>query len=138
MAENNNKPEILNEDENAKKALAAHKQQTENAKSAKSSTIENMLGKTKVIKIGEGTDHGYSLTLRYPGVARAMQIEDIASGANAYKTIAVSLFMEEVIKDVIVSPKISSLDFWNNHVGLAEVFDQTLSFLEAGINGDLK
>lgn len=65
-----------------------------------------------------------------------MEIEDIAS--NQYGNMVFSLLMKEAIKDVIVSPKINSLDFWDTHAGLGEVTIQVLTFLNDGINGEIK
>ena len=122
-------------DKNAELALAAHKQQSKDAKSAHDSSIENMMGMTKVITINKGTPKEYSLTLRFPGVARAMEIEDMSN--DQYGNTAFSQFMQLVIQDVIVSPKIKSLDFWNEHAGFSEVAVQALRFLNAGLEGNL-
>ena len=121
---------------NSELALEAHQKQVKSAKDAESSTIASMMGKTKTIVVAQDTDHEYSLTLQFPGVARAMEIEDIAS--NQYGNMVFSLLMKEAIKDVIVSPKINSLDFWDTHAGLGEVTIEVLSFLNDGINGEIK
>lgn len=121
---------------NSELALEAHQKQIKSAKSAETSTIASMMGKTKTIVVAQDTDHEYSLTLQFPGVARAMEIEDIAS--NQYGNMVFSLLMKEAIKDVIVSPKINSLDFWDTHAGLGEVTIQVLTFLNDGINGEIK
>lgn len=121
---------------NSELALEAHQKQVKSAKDAESSTIASMMGKTKTIVIAQDTEHEYSLTLQFPGVARAMEIEDIAS--NQYGNMVFSLLMKEAIKDVIVSPKINSLDFWDTHAGLGEVTIQVLTFLNDGINGEIK
>lgn len=121
---------------NSELALEAHQKQIKSAKLAETSTIASMMGKTKTIVIAQDTEHEYSLTLQFPGVARAMEIEDIAS--NQYGNMVFSLLMKEAIKDVIVSPKINSLDFWDTHAGLGEVTIQVLTFLNDGINGEIK
>lgn len=121
---------------NSELALEAHQKQVKSAKDAESSTIASMMGKTKTIVVAQDTEHEYSLTLQFPGVARAMEIEDIAS--NQYGNMVFSLLMKEAIKDVIVSPKINSLDFWDTHAGLGEVTIQVLTFLNDGINGKIK
>lgn len=121
---------------NSELALEAHQKQVKSAKDAESSTIASMMGKTKTIVVAQDTDHEYSLTLQFPGVARAMEIEDIAS--NQYGNMVFSLLMKEAIKDVIVSPKINSLDFWDTHASLGEVTIQVLTFLNDGINGEIK
>ena len=120
---------------NSELALEAHNKQVKTAKEAKTSEIETMMGKTQEITLGEGTDKEYTVVLQFPGVARAMEIEDIA--ANRFNNIAFSVLMEECVKDVIVSPKISSVNYWNSHPGLDELAPQVLRFLNQGLAGQL-
>lgn len=121
---------------NAELALEAHDKQVKQAKAIENASIGNMMGKTEDIVIAEGTDHEYTLTLQFPGVARAMEIEDIA--ANRYGGIAYEIFMEEAIKDVIVSPKIKSINsFWNKYKGCGTATIAVLNFLNKGIEGEL-
>ena len=88
--------------------------------------------------ICEGTPQEYTITLQYPGGARALEIEDIAGTGKAVGDVAYSRLMNEAIKDVIVMPRVQSIDsYWNDHAGLAEVAVTVLSFLNAGIGGFL-
>lgn len=120
---------------NSELALEAHKKQVGTIKSAESAKIEKQIGKTKEFVIAEGTDDEYTIILQFPGVARALEIQDIA--ANRYDNIAFGVMMREAIKDVIVSPKITSLGFWDEHAGLGEVAAYVNSFLNEGLNGQL-
>ena len=120
---------------NSELALEAHDKQVKTAKQAKTSEIETMMGKTKEVTLEKGTDKEYTVVLQFPGVARAMEIEDIA--ANRFNNIAFSALMEECVKDVIVSPKISSVNYWNSHPGLDELAPQVLRFLNQGLAGQL-
>lgn len=120
---------------NSELALEAHNREVKTAKQAKTSEMENMMGKTKEITLCKGTDKEYTVVLQFPGVARAMEIEDIA--ANRFGNIAYSALMEECVKDVIVSPKISSVNFWNSHPGLGELAPEVLRFLNKGLAGQL-
>lgn len=120
---------------NAELALEAHQKQVKKANKIENSEIASTLGKTKEITVAKGTDHEYTLTLQYPGTARALEIMDVAS--NKYDHIAFSLLMNEAIKDVIVSPKITSLSFWDKHKGLGEVAAEVSSFLNKGLEGNL-
>lgn len=123
---------------NAELAIEAHNKQTKIKKKAESSTIVNMMGKTQDFVICEGTDQEYTITLQYPGAARALEIEDIAATGKSVGDIAYSTLMNEAIKDVIVMPRVQSIDsYWNDHAGLAEVAITVLSFLNAGIGGFL-
>ena len=123
---------------NAELAIEAHNKQTKIKKKAESSTIANMMGKTQDFVICEGTDQEYTITLQYPGAARALEIEDIAATGKSVGDIAYSTLMSEAIKDVIVMPRVQSIDsYWNDHAGLAEVAITVLSFLNAGIAGSL-
>ncbi|QHJ78301.1 MAG: hypothetical protein [Bacteriophage sp.] len=120
---------------NSELALEAHDREVKNAKQAKTSEMENMMGKTKEITLCKGTDKEYTVVLQFPGVGRAMEIEDIA--ANRYNNLALSIFMQECVKDVIVSPKISSVNYWNSHPGLDELTPQVVNFLNKGLAGQL-
>ncbi|MCO6514947.1 MAG: hypothetical protein J6586_00200 [Snodgrassella sp.] len=121
---------------NSELALEAHKKQVQKEQAAKKSEIVSILGKTKDVTIGEGTDHEYVLTLQYPGTARALEIMDLS--ANKYDHIAYSIFMQEAIKDVIISPKITSLSFWDKHkYSVVEAAVKVLSFLNEGLDGNL-
>ena len=120
---------------NSELALEAHNREVKTAKQAKTSEMENMMGKTKEITLEKGTDKEYTVVLQFPGVARAMEIEDIA--ANRFGNIAYSALMDECIKDVIVSPKINSLNYWNSHPGLGELTLEVLRFLNNGLAGQL-
>ena len=120
---------------NSELALEAHDREVKNAKQAKTSEMENMMGKTKEITLCKGTDKEYTVVLQFPGVGRAMEIEDIA--ANRYNNLALSVFMQECVKDVIVSPKINSVNYWNSHPGLGELTLEVLRFLNNGLAGQL-
>lgn len=120
---------------NSELALEAHDREVKNAKQAKTSEMENMMGKTKEITLCKGTDKEYTVVLQFPGVGRAMEIEDIA--ANRYNNLALSVFMQECVKDVIVSPKINSVNYWNSHPGLDELTPQVVNFLNQGLAGQL-
>lgn len=135
MAETKKNTEVVSDEENAKKALEIHKQQQLNLNSAEDSEIESIMGKTTTVTIAEDSEHPYTLTLRFPGTARASQIEDDAS--NQYGNINFTALMEQAIQYVIVSPKIKSLDFWDTHEGYSEVSAQVLNFLNAGLNGEI-
>ena len=120
---------------NSKKALEIHAQQKHDTDSAKESTLKSMMGLTRTIKIAEGTDKEYSLTLRYPGIVRASQIEDDIQ--NPFGNVSFSALMEEAIKYIIVSPKIKSTEFWDSHANFAEVALKVNQFLNEGINCQL-
>jgi G:T/U-mismatch repair DNA glycosylase len=111
--------------------MAKHNKQYE------TSAIVDQKGITKDIVLNEGTQYEYMLTLQFPGVATASQIEDDATGENGQ--IRFTDLMQAVIdNDVIVRPHIKSLDFWNTHKGYGQVGAEVLRFLNKGINGDLK
>lgn len=106
-------------------------------KQYETSAIKNQMGITKDVTINEGTKYEYTLTLQFPGVATASDIEDDATKADG--NIRFSTLMREALEnDVIVRPHIKSLDFWNTHKGYGEVAGEVLNFLNSGINGDLQ
>lgn len=105
-------------------------------KQYETSAIKNQMGITKDVTINEGTKYEYTLTLQFPGVATASDIEDDATKADG--NIRFSTLMREALENnVIVRPHIKSLDFWNTHKGYGEVAGEVLNFLNSGINGDL-
>lgn len=105
-------------------------------KQYETSAIKNQMGITKDVTINEGTKYEYTLTLQFPGVATASDIEDDATKVDG--NIRFSALMREALEnDVIVRPHIKSLDFWNTHKGYGEVAGEVLNFLNSGINGDL-
>lgn len=94
---------------------------------AESSKVENMLGKTEVVYIEEGKPTEYGLKLQYPGSTRALQIQTISAPNGDFDPVKL---MDEAIKDVIVVPRIKSVDdFWNVHEGLSEAVQKVLQFL---------
>lgn len=105
-------------------------------KQYETSAIKNQMGIAKDVTINEGTKYEYTLTLQFPGVTTASDIEDDATKADG--NIRFSTLMREALEnDVIVRPHIKSLDFWNTHKGYGEVAGEVLNFLNSGINGDL-
>lgn len=105
-------------------------------KQYETSAIKNQMGITKDVTINEGTKYEYTLTLQFPGVATASDIEDDATKADG--NIRFSTLMREALENnVIVRPHIKSLDFWNTHKGYGEVAGEVLNFLNSGIYGDL-
>lgn len=133
MSEHNNK--VVDAKTNAKLAMAAHNKQNKQNEQAHTSEIASIMGMTKTITIAKGTDNEYQLTLQFPGVVRASEIEDNA--ANRFGNINFTELMREAIRDVIVSPHITSLDYWNTHVGFSEVTLAVLRFLNDGLNGEI-
>lgn len=131
-----NKPVETQEAPQAPQMSTADKLAARN-KQYKTSEITNQRGITKDITVNEGTDKEYTLTLRYPGIAVASQIEDDASNANG--SIRFSDLMQGAVdNDVFVQPHIKSLGFWDNHKGYGEVASALLSFLNDGIDGNLE
>lgn len=127
-----------NKKTNSELAIEANNKQSQVAKEAKNSSIENMMGRTEDFVICEGTPKEYTITLQYPGAARALEIEDIAGTGKSVGDIAYKTLMDEAIKDVIIAPKVKSInEFWNSHGGLNEVAVLVLSFLNLGIEGNL-
>lgn len=132
MAEKKKDVEVVNAEDNAAKALATHKQQETNNEAAEASTIKSVFGVTKTVNIAEDTDAPYSITMRFPGVAVASRIMDDAT--NQYNNIDATEIMQAAIKHVIISPKINSLSFWDEHHGYTEVVGHVLTFLNQYLN----
>lgn len=106
-------------------------------KQLQTSEIPNQHGITKDITISAGTKYEYSLTLQYPGIGTASQIEDSATNPNG--SIRFSDLMQGAVdNDVFVNPHIKDIAFWDTHKGYGEVAGEVLSFLNDGINGNLE
>lgn len=106
-------------------------------KQLQTSEIPNQHGITKDITISAGTKYEYSLTLQYPGIGTASQIEDSATNPNG--SIRFSDLMQGTVdNDVFVNPHIKDIAFWDTHKGYGEVAGEVLSFLNDGINGNLE
>lgn len=106
-------------------------------KQLQTSEIPNQRGLTKDITINAGTKYEYSLTIQYPGIGIASQIEDNATNPNG--SIRFSDLMDGAVdNDVFVQPHIKSVAFWDNHKGYGEVASEVLSFLNDGIHGNLE
>lgn len=106
-------------------------------KQLQTSEIPNQRGVTKDITINTGTKYEYTLTIQYPGIGVASQIEDDATNPNG--SIRFSDLMQGAVEsDVFVSPHIKSVAFWDSHKGYGEVAKEVLSFLNDGIDGNLE
>lgn len=106
-------------------------------KQLKDSAIVNQKGISKDVVINEGTEHEYTLTMQFPGVAVASSIEDDATRADGSIRFT-DLMQGAVDNGVFVQPRIKSLDFWDTHKGYGEVAGELLNFLNDGIAGDLE
>lgn len=106
-------------------------------KQLQTSEIPNQRGLTKDFTINAGTKYEYTLTLQYPGIGVASQIEDGAS--NSDRSIRFSDLMQGAVDGgLFVNPHIKSIDFWDTHKGYGEVATDVLSFLNDGINAKLE
>lgn len=113
---------------NAELAIKAQKQKQANAKSAERAELKDITGQTKTVKIMEGTEHEWSMTMRHPGVPTASSILDDA--VNRFNNPVPSTLVSDCIdQGIIVSPRITSTDFFNTHDGFYEVAGQLYSFL---------
>ncbi|NRO92506.1 hypothetical protein [Lactobacillus helveticus] len=113
---------------NAELAIKAQKQKQANAKSIEKAEVKSIVGQTKTVKIMEDTKHEWSMTMRHPGVPTASSILDDA--VNRFNNPTPSTLVSDCIdQGIIVSPHITSIDFFNTHDGFYEVAGQLYSFL---------
>lgn len=129
------KVEVVDAEENSKKAVDLVNQMKDNAKNAATSQMASLMGHTKTVTIGEDVDPdlAYTITLRFPGVARASDIID--GSQNPFGNLIRTALLEECIRHVIVSPKIKNLDFFDTHIGYDQVFAECRNFLDEGLAG---
>lgn len=117
-----------NLNKNAELAIKAQRQKQANAKSSEKAEVKSIVGQTKTVKIMEDTKHEWSMTMRHPGVPTASSILDDA--VNRFNNPVPSTLVSDCIdQGIIVSPKITSVDFFNTHDGFYEVAGQLYSFL---------
>lgn len=113
---------------NAELAIKAQRQKQANAKSTEKAEVKSIVGQTKTVKIMEDTKHEWSMTMRHPGVPTASSILDDA--VNRFNNPVPSTLVSDCIdQGIIVSPHITSVDFFNTHDGFYEVAGQLYSFL---------
>lgn len=127
------KPKIIDAETAKKISDDAVQENKKIAKQLEASKIAPTKGRTKTVVIGEGTDYEYSVVMQFPGVVRASAIRDDAM--NPYGNINRTVFAQELIDDIIVSPKINSLEFFETHRGYDELINEGLEFLISGLNG---
>lgn len=117
-----------NLNKNAELAIKAQRQKQENAKSTEKAEVKSIVGQTKTVKIMEDTKYEWSMTMRHPGVPTASSILDDA--VNRFNNPVPSTLVSDCIdQGIIVSPHITSVDFFNTHDGFYEVAGELYSFL---------
>ncbi len=113
---------------NAELAIKAQRQKQADAKSTEKAEVKSIVGQTKTVKIMKDTKHEWSMTMRHPGVPTASSILDDA--VNRFNNPVPSTLVSDCIdQGIIVSPHITSVDFFNTHDGFYEVAGQLYSFL---------
>lgn len=112
---------------NAKLAQKAHDEQVKIKQEAESSKIETLTGKTKIVTIRKGTKKEYKLELAFPGVERATTL--LEDSRNPFGQFNLPALLEESLKDVVITPHIESLKWWNDHAGLYEAANAVMNFL---------
>lgn len=117
-----------NLNKNAELAIKAQKQKQADAKSTEKAEVKSIVGQTKTVKIMEDTKYEWSMTMRHPGVPTASSILDDA--VNRFNNPVPSTLVSDCIdQGIIVSPHITSVDFFNTHDGFYEVAGELYSFL---------
>lgn len=100
----------------------------------KSSEIADLNNKPAFLTINKGQRNEYILEVMFPGVAKASELRDDAR--NGYGTIDQTYFMKEIaIKELIVRPKIYSLDWFGRRGGYDDAFNQIYGWFLDCING---
>lgn len=125
---------MTEENKSAQVAGKARAEAKKQMSEAQKSVIKNRALDTETVKIAEGTDHEYSLTLQFPGTIQASNIMD--DSRNVFGNLHQTAFMQNVIgaNGVIKSPQIKSLQFWDTHAGYSECFRKVRDFLTERLN----
>lgn len=101
----------------------------------KSSEIAALNNKPNFLTINKGKHNEYTLEVMFPGVAKASRLRDNAR--NGFGGIDQTYFMKEIaIKELIVRPKIYSLDWFGRRGGYDDAFDKIYGWFQDSINGE--
>lgn len=104
-------------------------------KQEKSSEIADLNNKPTFLTINKGKRNEYTLEVMFPGVAKASSLRDDAR--NGFGTIDQTYFMRDVaIKELIVRPKIYSLDWFGKRGGYDDAFNKIYNWFQSSINGE--
>ena len=97
-------------------------------KQEKSSEIASLTGKPTFLTIN-------TIEVIFPGVAKASSLRDDAR--TALGAIDQTYFMKNVaIKELIVRPKIYSLDWFDKRGGYDDAYNKILDWFQSSINGE--
>lgn len=104
-------------------------------KQEKTSEIADLNNKPTFLTINKGKRNEYTLEVIFPGVSKAAKLREDAK--NGFGTIDQAYFMEEIaIKQLIVRPKIYSIDWFGRRGGYDDAFRQIYSWFQSSINGE--
>lgn len=104
---------------------------------AKKSTIKNQMLCSKVIILDKDKPTMWAMKLHFPGVTEASDMQTKAMDSAGNLSLG-RLFKNAVDGGVIVAPKISDVEtFINTHKSIAKAGNEILTFLNAGIDGEL-
>lgn len=104
-------------------------------KQEKSSEIASLTGKPTFLTINKGKKNEYTLEVIFPGVAKASSLRDDAR--TPMGIIDQTYFMKNVaIKELIVRPKIYSLDWFDKRGGYDDAYNKILDWFQSSINGE--
>lgn len=83
-------------------------------------------GEQKEFKFVDSTGKETTYILQYPGIREAVKIRDRSK--NQFGALVEEKYYEELMKHVIVSPKVN-WDYWEENEGFAEVIGEANTFL---------
>ncbi len=104
-------------------------------KQEKSSEIANLNNQPVFLTINKGKRNEYTLEVMFPGVKRASRLRD--ESRNGFGGIDQTYFMENVaLKELIVRPKIYSLDWFGRRGGYDDAFNKIYDWFDKSLNGE--
>lgn len=119
---------------NAEIAMQAHKKQQKIKKQAASNTFKSMKGERKEVVLSKGTDGENTIIIVYPGIDVASQIVESNAVPNSAFGFSLNGTMHAAIDNgIIVSPHITSFDYWDTHDGFVEAATAIYNFLATGM-----
>lgn len=119
---------------NSEIAMQAHKKQQKIKKQAENNTFKSMKGERKEVVLAEGTRLENRIVIVYPGIDVASQIVENNFAPNSAFGFSLNGTMHDAIDNgIIVSPNITSFDYWDKHDGFVEAATAIYNFLATGM-----
>lgn len=104
------------------------------AELAERSETPNVQGQTETVTIRENTPDEYKLTFRFPGVAQGWRVLESNTKDDSGSLVGPAVMENALSAGIVIAPRITSIDFWNEHKGFYEACAALVQFLTERLN----